>query len=63
MAKGDSGITGRDAAYIKPVMIPDDALLPRDNSGGEGFTPKNGEWDGGGKIVGPKSHLTPGGKK
>lgn len=51
---------GRDAAEIKPKLIPDDQLLPRDNSGGLDYTPHTAEWDDGGKVIGAKSHLSAG---
>jgi len=53
--------SGRDAAEISPKLIPDDELLPRDNSGGLDFTPYTQEWGDGGKITGgPKPHLATG---
>lgn len=55
-------ITGKDAAYITPRLMPDDALLPRDNSGGPDYKPRSGDWDEGGKIKGEKGHLSVGGK-
>lgn len=39
-------ITGKDAAYKTPNLIPDEALLPRDNSGGledDDYTQKFGD--------------------
>jgi hypothetical protein len=50
----------RDAADIKPKFVPDEALLPRDNSGGIDYTPRHGEWDDGGKPLGPKPYLSTG---
>lgn len=55
--------SGRDAAETKPFLIPDDELLPRDDSGGPEFTPYTQEWDDGGRVTGPKAHLSPGGGK
>jgi hypothetical protein len=56
---------GRDAADIKPKFIPDEKLLPRDDSGGPDYEPHHGEWDDGGYVKGEsKPHLGPGkGKK
>lgn len=51
----------RDAAEIKPKFVPREALLPRDNSGGLDYTPKTGDWDEGGEIVGSKAYLSAGG--
>lgn len=49
----------RDAAEISPKMIPDDELLPRDNSGGIDFENLyTAQWDDGGRVTGPKSHLS-----
>lgn len=48
-----------DAATMKPRMLPDDELMPRDNSGGPGFKKMTGEFGSGGKVQGPKSSLTP----
>jgi len=47
-----------DAATIKPKFVPDDELLPRDNSGGIGFDPYTAEFGDGGKVTGPKGHLS-----
>ncbi len=49
---------GRDAAYIKPKLIPDDELRGRDNSGGIDFHPYTQEWDDGGIVTGMKPHLS-----
>lgn len=49
-----------DAATIKPKLVPLDNLMPRDNSGGPGFDPYTAEWDDGGRVTGPKSHLSAG---
>lgn len=53
----------RDAAEMKPRLIPDDKLLPRDDSGGPGFDPYTAEFDDGGRVTGAKSHLSVGGGK
>lgn len=50
--------SGRDAAYIKPKLIPDDALLPRDDSGGFEFNPYTAEFGDGGRVTGDKAHLS-----
>lgn len=48
-----------DAAGIKPKLIPDGNLRPRDDSGGMGWTPHTGEWDDGGYVMGgAKAHLS-----
>lgn len=52
-----------DAATIKPKLVPDTELLPRDNSGGRGFDPYTAEWDDGGRVTGPKAHLSAKGGK
>lgn len=50
-----------DATTIKPKLIPDDELLPRDNSGGLDFEPYTMEFGDSGKITGgPKPHLAAG---
>ena len=54
--------SGSDAAYIRPKLIPDGNLRPRDDSGGLGWHPHSGDWDDGGFILGgAKAHLSPGG--
>jgi hypothetical protein len=61
MAKGKNGPgSGGDASYIEPKFVPDDKLLPRDDSGGRDASEfqKTAQWDSGGKIVGgSKGHL------
>lgn len=53
-----------DAVNMKPRFIPDDKLLPRDDSGGRDFRDKRtAEWGDGGRVTGSKSHLGPGGKE
>lgn len=54
---GDS-VTGHDAAYIEPKFVEDDELLPRDNSGGPGFTPYTAQFGDGGRVTGPKASLS-----
>ena len=49
---------GRDAAYIKPKLIPDMELLPRDDSGGIDWDPYNMQFGDGGYVVGEKTHLS-----
>ena len=48
----------RDAAEMKPRLLPDDVLLPRDNSGGLGFDAYTQMWDDGGRVTGAKAHLS-----
>lgn len=48
----------RDAAEISPKFIPDDELLPRDDSGGPGFEPYTAKFGDGGRVTGPKAHLS-----
>ena len=66
MAKSSGKITGSDAAYIKPKLIPDYELLPRDDSGGPDYDPYTQEFGDGGFVQGEneKHHLaaTPGGE-
>ena len=47
-----------DAATMKPRMVPAEDLMPRDDSGGPGFKPRSAEFGDGGKVTGPKSHLS-----
>jgi hypothetical protein len=58
MAKEYSGYS--DAAYMKPRLIDDDDLLPRDDSGGLGFNPYRAQWGDGGRVTGAKAHLSVG---
>ena len=51
-------LSGEDAAYIKPKMIPDYELLPRDDSGGPEWDPYTQEFGDGGYVIGDKSHLS-----
>lgn len=47
-----------DAVDMKPKFVPDDRLLPRDDSGGPDYDPHHGEWDDGGFVKGDsKPHL------
>jgi hypothetical protein len=50
--------SGSDAAYIKPKLIDDADLLPRDDGGGPGFENYTQEFGDGGKVTGPKAHLS-----
>lgn len=43
---------GKDAAEITPKLVPDDELLPRDNSGGIDFEPHTGQFGDGGYVAG-----------
>lgn len=54
-------MTGRDAASIKPKFVPDDELLPRDDSGGPDFTKYTAQFGDGGEVTGSKPHLSPSG--
>ena len=54
---------GRDAAYIKPKLIPDYELLPRDDSGGPDWDAYNAQFGDGGYVVGDKAHLSARGGK
>jgi hypothetical protein len=48
----------RDAAEIRPKFVPDEQLLPRDNSGGIDWTPRTQKWGDGGEVLGAKSYLS-----
>jgi hypothetical protein len=48
----------KDAADMKPKFIPNDELLPRDDSGGPGFEAYTAEFGDGGRVTGAKSHLS-----
>lgn len=50
--------SGKDASYVKPFLIPDEELRPRDNSGGIDWDPYTQQWDDGGYVTGSKSHLS-----
>lgn len=55
---------GRDAAEMKPRLIPDYELLPRDDSGGLDFQPYNAQWGDAGFVQGgDKAHLSVSGGK
>jgi hypothetical protein len=55
---GRTIVTGRDAATMRPRLIPDYELLPRDDSGGPEFQPYTQEWGDGGYVTGEKAHLS-----
>lgn len=55
--------TGRDAAEVRPFLIPDYELLPRDDSGGPEWQPYTQEFGDGGYVTGPKAHLMASGGK
>src|SRR5271165_2662025 len=51
--------SGSDAAYIKPKFIPNNELLPRDDSGGQDYTPYTAQFGDGGYVTGgDKSYLS-----
>lgn len=50
--------TGKDAAYIKPKLIPNDELLARDDSGGPDYQPYTAAFGDGGHVTGEKPHLS-----
>ena len=54
----DSYIAGKDAAYIKPKLVPDNELRPRDNSGGYDYRPYSATFGDGGLVTGSKNHLS-----
>jgi hypothetical protein len=49
---------GKDAAYIKPKFVPNDELVPRDDSGGPDWDPYTMEFGDGGYVTGDKAHLS-----
>lgn len=53
----------RDAAEMKPRLIPDYELLGRDDSGGPDFQPYTQKWGDGGRVTGAKAHLSVSGGK
>ncbi len=55
----DTYASGNDAAYIKPKLIPDYELQPRDDSGGPEFEPYTMSFGDGGYVYGEeeKAHL------
>ena len=55
--------TGKDAAYIKPKLVPDFELLTRDDSGGPDYQPYTAEFGDGGFVTGEKAHLSAHGGK
>lgn len=59
MAKNYNGSPGgSDAATIKPKLVPDFELLPRDDSGGPDYDAYTAEFGDGGFCQGPKAHLS-----
>lgn len=63
MAKQEGYVTGKDASYIKPKLIPDYQLLARDDSGGPDYDPYTQEFGDGGYVQGEKAHLSARGGK
>lgn len=55
--------TGSDASYIEPRLMPDQELLPRDDSGGPDYQPRTAQWGDGGYVMGAKAHLSARGGK
>ena len=55
---GEREPTGRDAAGMRPRLIPDFELLGRDDSGGPEWQPYTAEFGDGGYVTGPKAHLS-----
>ena len=53
-------VSGEDASYIKPKLIPNDELLARDDSGGPDYQPYTAAFGDGGFVVGEKPHLSTG---
>lgn len=49
---------GNDAASMKPRLIPDYELLPRDDSGGPEWDPYTQQFGDGGYVQGEKPHLS-----
>jgi hypothetical protein len=49
---------GNDAAWMKPKLIPDYELEPRDDSGGPEFDSYTAEFGDGGYVTGDKAHLS-----
>ena len=56
--KSGNYATGYDASYIKPRLMPDAELLPRDDSGGPEWMPYTQQWGDGGYVTGEKAHLS-----
>lgn len=56
----DNKPSGRTAVDITPRLIPNEKLMPRDNSGGAGFDEYNAEFGDGGRVTKPKSYLSAG---
>ena len=51
-------MSGSDAAYIEPKLIPDNELRARDNSGGIDYVPYSATFGDGGLVTGSKNHLS-----
>jgi hypothetical protein len=51
---GESWGKNESAAWIKPVIVSDEAVWPRDDSGGPDFRPYAAEFSDGGYITGEK---------
>lgn len=60
MAKSERVYNSTDAAGIKPKLIPNYELMPRDDSGGPEWNPRTAEFGDGGFVMGEdeKSHLS-----
>lgn len=64
MARDTYTVKGRDAAEMKPRLIPDYELLPRDDSGGPDYQPHAAQFGEGGFVAGgDKKHLSVSGGK
>ena len=50
----DRGVSGGDAAEMRPKLIPNFELLPRDDSGGPEWQPYTQQWGDGGYVTGEK---------
>lgn len=52
--------TGKDAAYIKPKLIPNYELMARDDSGGPDWDPHTAQFGDGGFVTGgnEKGHIS-----
>lgn len=59
MARNFNGSPGgSDAATIKPKLVPDYELLPRDDSGGPDYEGYTAEFGDSGFVQGAKAHLS-----
>lgn len=64
MAREGFKPSGKDAAVMKPRLIPDYELMPRDDSGGPDFQPYTAVFGDGGFVQGgDKKHLSVSGGK